>query len=433
MDKRGPADTETGAAVVTTGPPPGSPPGASWDPGPPPPPPPWPPGVHGPPPPSPGGRFRQAWRDFPFAARAAIVVIAVLAVVGGTTVAVLSARSSPLHLVPGLSHSPPDGYLYQSSDIALFIQWTQTGSTLSGTLQVAYTDPSDPTKLETATYSITGVVANGNVTLTLDQSVLGTTNLSGTFNGSVVTLDIPEPDGTITQATFSPATLSDYNNDVSSLQGRAQQAQAQAATNAATAQHEQEVDNAVSAVEKDLSNLSQDDDFSSVLSQVSQDLSQTASALTMTQQAAQAEEAEAQQYPSGNYGEVCADAGGVEADAGGVSADAGGVEASAGGVESALQSARQDITSLQNNFPAIATAESNVPQYHPANPPSQSDVNGSISTAQSAISQALSSANSAIDQANSDVSAAYQAADQAYAAGNCGAGPSAPQPQGHIS
>ena len=413
------------------GPPPGYGPGAG-------PPPPWPTT------PERSGwwrRLRTAWQGFPSPLRTSFIIAAVLLVAGGTVLGVLSARSSgPLRLVPGLGGSSPDGYLYRDANTVVFVQWTQTGSDLSGTLDVAYIDPNDATQVTTETHSITGVLANGSVTLTLDKSVLGTTNLSGTFNGSALTLNVPEADGTITQATFSPASLSDYNGDVSTLQNQAgrarsaqQQAEQQQAEQQALAQAEKKVDDAVATVESDLSGLSHDTDFSSGLGEVSSSVAQTDKDLASTQQAAKSTEAEAQQYPGGNYGQVCADAGGVNADAGGVDADAGGVEASAGGVEAALQAARNDVTTLQSDFAAIASAESQVPQYRPSNAPTSDQVDAAVAAAQKAMSQAVSTANAAIDHANGDVTAAYSAADQASQAGNCGPGPSAPEPQGHIS
>ncbi len=342
--------------------------------------------------------------------------------------------------LPGLHHAAPTGYLFSDSTTVLFVQWTQTGTDLAGTLDIAYLPPNGATEVKSETDSFTGVLSNGNVTLTIDKSVLGATNLSGTFDGSTLTLSIPNPDGSLGQAQLTSAALSDYNSDVAALQSQAgqnlsaqQQAQQQQQAAQALAAAEKKVDGAIATVEDDLQGLTQDTDFSSELGGVSSDLAQTNANLATTQKAAQAEEAEAQQYPSGNYGQVCADAGGVSADAGGVSADAGGVEASANSVELDLRTARNDISSLQADFAAIASTEANVPQYHPANPPTTNQINAAVAAAQQAIAQALATTNGEIDQANADTAAAYAATAQAYQAGNCGPAPTAPKGQSHIS
>lgn len=131
------------------------------------------------------------------------------------------------------------------------------------------------TQLTSETDSFTGVLASGNVTLTIDQSILGASNLSGTFDGSVLTSSIPNSDGTLQQVTLRPASLSDYDHDVAALKVVAQQnllaqqqAQRQQAVAAARAEAAKQVDDAISAVQGDMQGLAQDSSFSDVLSQV---------------------------------------------------------------------------------------------------------------------------------------------------------------------
>ena len=89
------------------------------------------------------------------------------------------------------------------------MQWTLTGSRVAGNLEITYLPQNGATQLTSETDSFTGVLASGNVTLTIDQSILGASNLSGTFDGSVLTLSIPSSDGTLQQVTLKPASLSD--------------------------------------------------------------------------------------------------------------------------------------------------------------------------------------------------------------------------------
>lgn len=376
----------------------------------------------------------------PAALKVMTLVVLVALVAAGGFLGFSSFRSPSVVSIAHSNSTAPGDFLYSDSSTTLFVQWTRTGSVVSGTLDVAYLQP-NATKVTNESQPFTGTLAGGDVTLVVGQSFLGATNISGTFDGSTLTLSIPNSDGSLAQIVLRPASLSGYNHDIAALKGVAQQnlaaqqqAQRQQAVAAAQAAARQQVDKAIAAVQSDLQGLSQDSNFSNVLAGVASDLVQTNTDLASTQKAAQADEAEAQQYPSGNYGQVCADAGGVSADAGGVSADAGGVESSANSVVSYVNTVNSDIASLRNDFAALGTAEGNIPTYHPTGViPTTKLVNAAIAHAQQAIAQAVTTANNEIDQANSDVAAAFNAADQAAKDGHCGSGPAAPQPEGHIS
>lgn len=335
-------------------------------------------------------------------------------------------------LFAGCSSSPagsePTGYLFHDSNQAAYVQWTQTGSHVAGTLEDAYVDPSDPTKVTTGTQSLTGEISDGNITLTLDQSFLGATNLSGTFSGSVLVLGIPNNNGTINEVTFAPATVSTYNRDADELNGDAnraqaaqQQAQAAAAAQAQVSQDQGKVSDDAQAVTEDISSMSTDENFSSDIGSVTSSLAEEQKDLAQTQSDAKAEETEAQQNPGGDDGSVCADASGVGADASGVAAGASGVEASASGVEADLGSVRQDIKSLQADFATLQSDESTY-NYTPKGAPTSATVSAAVSAATAAINSVIATTNGDISQAVTLFNGAAAAATQASQAGNCNLG-----------
>jgi hypothetical protein len=330
----------------------------------------------------------------------------------------------------------PTGYLFHDTDQAAYIQWTKTGSHIAGTLQDAYVNPSDPTKVTTGTESLTGEISDGNITLTLDRSFLGATNLSGTFNGSLLVLGIPNNNGTINEVTFGPAAVSTYNKDADALNGdanRAQSAQQQvqrqtqaaqqkeqaaAAARAQVSQDQGQVNEDAEQVSQDISSLGSDDNFSSDVGGVATSLSEGQTDLTQTQSDATAEEAEAQQNPDGNSGQVCADASDVAADASDVASDASGVEASSSGVEDDVSSVRQDIKSIQADESTLQNDES-TSGYEPVGAPTADTVNSAIGAANAAINSAVATTNGDISQAVNLFSSATAAATQASNAGDC--------------
>ena len=65
----------------------------------------------------------------------------------------------------------------EDSNQAAYVQWTKTGTHVSGTIEDAYLDLSDSTQVATKSQSLSGVISADSITLTLGQSLFGATNL----------------------------------------------------------------------------------------------------------------------------------------------------------------------------------------------------------------------------------------------------------------
>ena len=119
-----------------------------------------------------------------------------------------------MDLPPGLLAVAPNG--------AAFLQWTQAGASLAGSItQVWESSPGSAPRPEVVDF--TGVLSGASVTLTLQagQAINGTSYLTGQFDGQQLTLTYPTPDGTIASLVFTPATVADYNAAVVQLEAAA--------------------------------------------------------------------------------------------------------------------------------------------------------------------------------------------------------------------
>jgi hypothetical protein len=241
------------------------------------------------------------------------------------------------------------------------------------------------------------------VSLTLG-GILGTT-LSGTLDGSTLTLEIPStPAGTIQTGTLQQATSDDFNRAVAALNGSISQANPQAATQqqaSASAQAEQ-------TAQGDLSALQGAAGFSSELGSMSSDVSTIQNDL-------QTEKNDAAQGPGsdcyGLRGTVDYDVTGtIEYDVN------GSFQYDLSQPTNAISVARGDITTLNDDHSSLSASGL----------PAPSGASAAIASAQ----QAISAANSDIDSENSVVTHAY-----AMATGACaGMGPgSPPSPLPHLS
>lgn len=113
----------------------------------------------------------------------------------------------------------------------MFVAWTETGDTLSGTMQLASPDTSSQYGIRANNVSFTGVRSGNHLSITVPQG-FGTANtFSGEFNGPLLTLFFPDSRGTITPVVLHPGTVAEYNQAVIGLQQQVGQqvAQAQAA------------------------------------------------------------------------------------------------------------------------------------------------------------------------------------------------------------
>ena len=314
--------------------------------------------------------------------------------------------------------SPPvgNGYLSSNSNTAIFIQWNQSGQSVSGTAQADSITGSPPNEsLSTNTITVTGQ-QNGS---TISLSFNGHTEEFGTITSGSFTLNFPQSDGSLAPVTFQQSSTSAFNSAVAALNAAISQANQTAAEKAQIQKQQAAINGDLQTVNDDITTLNRAS-FSTDLGSLSGDVSKASTDLAASQQEAQIANGE-QGAPN-----QCNDAATSENEAAYVENDAGYVQNVANQVESDATSMRGLISKASSDYQQLQSDEGNLPSYQ-VNAPSLSNLNQAIASAQGAIATAIGTVNTAIGQVNSDQAAAFQAYSAALnQAGNCG--PAAPAP-----
>jgi hypothetical protein len=144
------------------------------------------------------------------------------------------------------------GYLAVATNQVLFIEFTRSGDEISGTVQFAYLS-SDGSQIETSNGPIDGKISVSSVAINDENSVITTSGrVSGTFQGSNLVLAFPQQNGQLAPVSFSPASVADYDNALSTLQNEANRTAA--AQQAAAAAARLRLEQAVAATSDGLTN-----------------------------------------------------------------------------------------------------------------------------------------------------------------------------------
>ncbi len=192
-----------------------------------------------------------------------------------TTVAQTTTSTTTALSTPPSSANP--GFLAHASNGVLFIQWTRTGNSVTGTLSESYTDQANAAQVTNASHSFTGVISGSSITLTLDSG----DNWNGTLTNSGVSLSYAGSDGTLHTFAFNNATVDDYNTAVAGTATKSRSAAHAQAQQHATQQAQQTLNGEATAIVSDISSLRTDlSQLNTDLSQVPTDLAQMRSDLT---------------------------------------------------------------------------------------------------------------------------------------------------------
>ena len=141
------------------------------------------------------------------------------------------------------------GWLAANASSAAFLQLTETGNNISGTVQSANIT-SNEAQVDTYTSSLSGTTSNSAITMSLSN-----VTVSGTANGSMLELNFPLQSGQLTQTSFVRASVADYNAKVASLDSEASQvAQATAAASASASAAAQAAEQASAAASASAAN-----------------------------------------------------------------------------------------------------------------------------------------------------------------------------------
>lgn len=277
--------------------------------------------------------------------------------------AVTKAVATPAAAIPA-AEPGVTSYLCAFSDGDMLLQWNSANGDLSGTYQDAAISGTAPQEqVNTSQGDLSGTTSgSGGITVNI-----GTATWYGAINGSAVTLNVPQNDGSIQPVTCNQASVSGWNSAVAQLSGEvttdnntAQQVQASQSAAAAQAQQvsnaQQSLASDVSALQSDTSTLNTDTSLAGDVNQMKQDY-QTEQNDYQTEQT---------DYQEGGCTQEGGDAGTVGADAGTVGADLGSLQADVSSlqvgdiqsVQTDLSNVKADLSTLQGLgvTPAVSSA-----------------------------------------------------------------------------
>ena len=120
------------------------------------------------------------------------------------------------------NNSPPVGYLSTTPREVVFLEFTTSHGSLSGSAHVVRLSASGA-HATAATGSISGTISDNAVTIEDRNAVLtpSGSNIGGVIQGSNLVLEFPGSDGRLKAITFKRTAVSSYNEAVAKLQKEA--------------------------------------------------------------------------------------------------------------------------------------------------------------------------------------------------------------------
>lgn len=166
--------------------------------------------------------------------------ITLSSVVPATTTLIPQLASTPISLVATPDAAVSDsartlrGYVAADNTGAMFVAWTETGDSLSGTMQTAFPDAKSQSGIRSNSASFTGVRSGNHLSITVPQGFGTASTFSGELNDPLLILFFPDSRGTITPIALHPGTVAEYNQAVIALQQQVQKQVSQAQSVQAT-------------------------------------------------------------------------------------------------------------------------------------------------------------------------------------------------------
>jgi len=353
----------------------------------------------------------------------ASVVAAVVIVLGTAGIFAIAGTDSSN---PASAEHSLINWVGTDSNVAVMLQWTRNGNTVTGSLIASDLVSGGSTSLQSVDQAFTGVINGEGATLTFPGWFGATMNLAAQLHGSNLTLSFPESTGGVHEMVLASGNVTDYNNDVAELQRKVRAntqasaaASAVAATQAAAAQQSADAEKRrlqdTQSFQDNLANLSQDTNLSNDSTTLTNDVKQADADLGMTRQDA-----------SSGGGDNCVNASSTVYNDAASTVYNDAVSSFANDVNSLTQ----DIATVKSEIAALQSAATQMTSDGLMPPASGNDA---VRTAQNGISQALTAANADTDKINTDVANAYAVANS-IATGPCaGMGPgNPPTPLAHI-
>lgn len=308
--------------------------------------------------------------------------------------------------VPAGSSGSSGSFVGKASNAVVFVTWTQNAGQLSGELQegTLQTDSGSGTEsVANDSVSFAGTISGSSVTLTLNQGLGATTNLTGTLTGNELNLNYPGQGGSVITLQMQPGTANDYNQDLNTLQSQANQANYQAQQAQAAQQRANSVASDAHTVANDLNSLQSAVSNASGTGSVAGDLAQMQKDVGQTQTDLQHVLSEVGQVDGPT---LCSDADTVSSDADTVQGDSDTIQGdqdSGGGdasdITAAIQQLQRDKAALDadrqsdpGDVPVEAPSDAQIAQAIKA---ARAKINGESGTTSSAMSQAQAMLNTA--------------------------------------
>jgi hypothetical protein len=118
----------------------------------------------------------------------------------------------------GQVSSSVGSYIGHASNAAVFIQWTRSGDSLSGSLQEAITKEGEGGGVESSSRAFAGTINGKGLTLTLHEALNSTSALVGRLSGTGFTMTWPGTQHGLISITFAPGEVAGYDAAVHALE-----------------------------------------------------------------------------------------------------------------------------------------------------------------------------------------------------------------------
>lgn len=284
----------------------------------------------------------------------------------------------------GSSRPSSGSYVGRASNAAIYVQWTRSGNKLTGELhQALLQGSSGQTGVSSQSVAFTGTVSGSSVTLTLNQGLGSTTNLTGSLRSSQLALSYPGRNGGVITVSMTSASAAAYNTDTAALRQRARRANTQYANQQAAQQQASEVDTDAQTVSQDLSTLANAESETVTNGPVNQGLTTMRHDVALTLHEEQHVLDEAGHAPSYT---VCSDADDVSSDADDVDSDLddlGSDQDDSSGNATDISTA---VKQLKQDAAVLRADRQNAPQDIPGDAPTQQQISQAIAKAKDAVS-----------------------------------------------
>lgn len=118
-----------------------------------------------------------------------------------------------------LTNSASSGYLYSDGSSALFVQFTQTGKSLAGSLQEVQL--SDSFKMSNENTAFTGTISGSSFSISFPQGFGTISTMDGQITNRGIVMNFPGNDGSLIATPMQLSTVTVYNRDVAAMNSAA--------------------------------------------------------------------------------------------------------------------------------------------------------------------------------------------------------------------